>query len=291
MKNLCRLELFYREHFRQCVTLFDRLEEEVKQLEDDLVEQKERERRTFQRCMEQAIFLEETRQRKKCSYDEMQRFVNEKNPSVPIFQHQMPLQNFNDTASLFLKHVDIFVTKNFGAGADATSAGCGNDRVLGRIEDLKCKWAQVEDQYLSTKLDVVGRANIVEKFLKKPLDSMSEARLEVLLQELRCRNSTMDAEFDALLFENQTLLRKAIQAECDLMLHKRFEAKRARAVQQHELLEFLQGVVGNVLSETELIWIFMKIDLEKLNEHMKTIQGVVAGEYETVADHVREDGE
>lgn len=288
LKNLCRLELFYRDHYRQCVTLLDRLEEEVTQLEDELVVSKEKEKRVLTKAMDQAIFLEETKERKKCTFAEMQRFINDKNPCVPIFTHQMPLQNFNDSTSLFLKHVDIFVTKNLGTAASDTSSSCnigGGDRIQARIDDLKCKWAQVEDQYLGTKLDVVGRANIVERFLKKPVDSMSEAKLEMHVQELRCRNATMDAEFDALLFENQTLLKKAIQSECDLMLHKRYEAKRARAMQQSELLEFIREIVSNVVSEVELLWVLMKIDLEKLNEHMKTIQGVVAGDYENIADH------
>lgn len=290
LKNLCRLELFYRDHYRQSVTLLDRLEEEVNLLQEELAEKEMKERRTLQTCMEQAIYLEERRERRKTSFQEMQRFVNEKTPTVPIFMYQMPLQNFNDTISLFLKHVDIFVTKNFSSGEDSPSVNSSSssaDRIQTRIDDLKFKWAQVEDQYLSTKLDVVGRANIVEKFLKKTVDAMAEPRLEQHVKELRCRNATMDAEFDALLFENQTLLKKAIQSECDLMLHKRFESKKARAMQQHDLLTFIQRVVGNVLTQTELIWVLMKIDQEKLTEHMKAIQSIVAGDFETVSDHVR----
>lgn len=283
LKNLCRLELYYRDHYRQCVALLDRLEMEVNQLEDELLGKTEAERRIAQTVMDQAVYLEETKERKKCHFAELQRFINDKSPCMPVFMHQMPLQNFNDSVSLFLKHVDIYVTKNFGA---EEKAKCGGDRLQVRIEDLKGKWASVEDQYLATKLDVVGRANIVEKFLKRPVEAMSEPRLEAYVQELRCRNSTMDAEFEALLFENQTLLKKAIQSEGDLMLFKRYEAKRMRAMQQNELLHFIQGVVANVLTEAELIWVMMKIDLEKLGEHMKSIQNVVAGEYENVADHV-----
>lgn len=281
LKNLCRLELFYRDHYRQCVTLIDRLEMEVSQLELELQDKVAEERRMLQVVTDQAVYLEETKERKKCSFAEMQRFVNDKNPCVPVFMHQMPLQNFNDSVSLFLKHVDIFVTKNFGAAEHTKS-----DVVQARIDDLKGKWAAVEDQYLETKLDVVGRANIVEKFLKRPIDTMYEPKLAAHVQELCCRNSTMDAEFDALLFENQTLLKKAIQSECDLMLFKRHEAKRSRALQQYELLSYIRGVVSNVLSEEELIWVMMKIDLEKLNTHMKSIQGVVAGDYESTSDHV-----
>lgn len=288
LKNLCRLELFYRDHYRQCVTLLDRLESEVEQLDEELGDLVEKEKKMFTTVIDQAIYLEETRERRKSNFAEMQRYVNEKNPCVPIFMYQMPLQNFNDSVSLFLKHVDIFVTKNFGPTENSNCVAGTTDRIQIRIDDLKCKWAQVEDQYLATKLDVVGRANIVEKFLKRSVDTVSEVKLELQVQELRCRNSTMDAEFDALLFENQTLLKKAIQTECDLMLFKRYEAKRSRALYQNELLQFIQGVVSNVLSEAELIWILMKIDLEKLNEHMKSIQGVVAGDLEGNADHVSE---
>lgn len=283
LKNLCRLEIHYRDHYRQCVTLLDRLEMEVSQLEAELEETVEEEKKMWQTVMDQAIYLNETRERKKCIFSEMQRYVNEKVPTVPMFMAHMPLQNFNDLVSLFLKHVDIFVTKNFTA---EEKSKCGGDRINAQIEDLKCKWATVEDEYLSTKLDVVGRANIVEKFLKKPVEAMSEMKLDQLIHELHCRNATMDAEFDALLFENQTLLKKAIQAECDLMMFKRHEAKKARAVQQHELLQYIRSVVSNVLSETELVWVMMKIDVEKLGEHMKSIQAVVGGDYENQCDHV-----
>ena len=286
LKNLCRIDLYYRDHYRQCVTLLDRLEEEVNQLEDELEIEVQKEKQMLTTVLEQAIFLEETKERRRNDFAEMQAYVNDRNTCLPIFMYQMPLQNFNDTIALFLKHVDIFVTKNFG-GASEENNKCGGELTEARIEDLKCKWARMEDEYLTTKLDVVGRANIVEKFLKRPVESMTCAMLESYLQELRCKNAQMDAEFDALLFENQTLLKKAIQAECDLMLFRRYEARRSRALRQFELQQYIQGVVSNVLSEEELIWILMKIDMEKLNEHMKAIQGVVAGEFETVADHVR----
>lgn len=282
LKNLCRMELHYRDHYRQCVTLLDRLELEVAQLEEELKENVGQEKVMFAKTLEQASFVEETRKKKKNNFQEIQRFVNDKNPGVPILMYQMPIQNFNDSVSLFLKHVDTFVTKHFGACESS-----GSDKVHGRIDDLKCKWSQVEEQYLSTKLDVVGRANIVEKFLNLPIEAKSETKLELQVKELRARNSTMDAEFDALLFENQNLMKKAIQSECDLMLHKRFEAKKIRALQRNKLLCFIQAVVSNVLTDAELLWIFMKVDLEKLNDHMKAIQGVVAGEFDPQSDHVR----
>lgn len=142
---------------------------------------------------------------------------------------------------------------------------------------------------MEVRSDKSSLRDVIRNLPRTKLGEINEREIAPLTDELRNKNAMLQAKYNALETENNILMRTTIQQECDLLLVSRFKAKQMKAVKRLKLLQFIRERVLNAMNNSEMLWILMKIDLEKLSEHMKNAQKYVAGDYTLKKAYVRYD--
>ncbi|XP_050088677.1 augmin complex subunit dgt3 [Anopheles aquasalis] len=192
-------------------------------------------------------------------------YLQPQNP--PLFVYQMPLEQFDAKCDQFLKYLQMYVKKHFPVQhleGFRSSTELSNNEVLDELEDIKARLDVEELKLLEEKREYAGVKHLVDRLEDHEWISMKVSVLKKHSLELKKSNEQDLLRVDLLKTDLEMLIRQMNELRIESVLYETNRSKLDRAISRLEYIQRLDESISKELMNAELLWILMKLDLEKI---------------------------
>ncbi|EDW65750.2 augmin complex subunit dgt3 [Drosophila virilis] len=223
------------------------------------------EREMLVECQAKARQLEEL-QRENCklSEDTNKGFTLPQVP--PLFMHQMPLDQYFLKCDSFMQYFTLYMKENFKIQEliDFESAEVDVQHFNSKLENLQNSIQYYTLEYIKEKAKAKATQALTDHIDLNQIhciclaDMVRETHDLQLLNENHLKNT-----YDTLVNALATHVQQHTQQRMELVLYENTKQKLERALRRRENDKQLTSVISDALSNAELIWIAIQLDLEK----------------------------
>uniref|UniRef100_A0A1B0G2E8 HAUS augmin-like complex subunit 3 N-terminal domain-containing protein n=1 Tax=Glossina morsitans morsitans TaxID=37546 RepID=A0A1B0G2E8_GLOMM len=140
------------------------------------------------------------------------------------------------------------------------------------INDMRIK--QYEMDYFLEKARGRGTQGVVDGLDLSKIHAISLSDMERETHELAIVNAHQEMVQKALMIDLENLVHQQAQHIIEMNLYENTKEKLERAQKRHENNSTLSQILSNVLSNAELIWIGIQLDLEKKHNRFDNSEGL-----------------
>ncbi|XP_049548291.1 augmin complex subunit dgt3 [Anopheles darlingi] len=192
-------------------------------------------------------------------------YLQPQNP--PLFVYQMPIEQFDAKCDQFLKYLQMYVKKHFPVRhleGFKSSTELSNSEVLDELEDIKLRLDVEELKLLEEKREYAGVKHLVDRLQDHEWISMKVSVLKKHSMELKNSNEQDLLRVELLKTDLEMLIRQVNELRIESVLYETNRSKLDRAISRLEYIQRLDESISKELMNAELLWILMKLDLEKI---------------------------
>ncbi|XP_075168643.1 dim gamma-tubulin 3 isoform X2 [Haematobia irritans] len=250
---------------------------EFSKLEDRYNILKNKEKELMAQCHMKAKKLEdsESENHKKCG-EVMKTFSKMQSP--PLFMHQMPLDQYFAKCDSFTQYFSLYIKENFKIEEyiDMETSLGESQETVEKLEKLKKAIEKYTLAYITEKAKKNALQCAMDALNGTQIHVISLSDMQRETQELIQARSRHD-------IANQTLMQQIIhqiqqksQQTVELILYENTKQKLERALKRHENDRSLTKVISEALSNAELIWMTIQLDMEKKRNRFDNTEQLTA---------------
>uniref|UniRef100_A0A1B0BZF0 HAUS augmin-like complex subunit 3 N-terminal domain-containing protein n=1 Tax=Glossina palpalis gambiensis TaxID=67801 RepID=A0A1B0BZF0_9MUSC len=212
--------------------------------------------------------------------------------SPPLFMHQLSLDQYFSKSDSFMRHFSLYLKQNFKfqeSEFDNSLTDLQEDAE--KLNSLKklytCNVGTLIEYYLNTfrieqyEMDYFvekargrGTQGVVDGLDLTKIHVVSLSDMERETHELAIANAHQEIVQKTLMVDLENLVRQQAQHIIEMNLYENTKEKLGRAQKRHQNNSILSQVISNVLSNAELIWIGIQLDLEKKHNRFDNSEGL-----------------
>uniref|UniRef100_A0A1A9ZVI3 HAUS augmin-like complex subunit 3 N-terminal domain-containing protein n=1 Tax=Glossina pallidipes TaxID=7398 RepID=A0A1A9ZVI3_GLOPL len=188
--------------------------------------------------------------------------------SPPLFMHQLSLDQYFSKSDFFMQHFSLYLKQNFKFQENEFDNSLKDlQEDAEKLNTLKKLIKQYEMDYFLEKARGRGTQGVVDGLDLTKIHAISLSDMERETHELAVVNAHQEMVQKALMVDLENLVHQQAQHIIEMNLYENTKEKLGRAQKRHENNSILSQVISNVLSNAELIWIGIQLDLEKKHNH------------------------
>ncbi|KAM8718732.1 hypothetical protein ACLKA7_001445 [Drosophila subpalustris] len=216
-------------------------------------------------CQTKARQLEEV-QRENCKLSEEANkgFTTQQVP--PLFMHQLPLEQYFLKCDSFMQYFNLYMKDNFKIldFSDFDGSEGNMQNVNFKMEHLQKSIQYYTLAYMKEKAKVKATQAMIDHIILNQIHCISLVDMAREAHDLQILNENHLKNTYGTLLNALTLhVQQHIQQRIELVLYENTKQKLERALRRRASDKQLTSVISNTLSNAELIWIAIQLDLEK----------------------------
>ncbi|XP_017872391.1 PREDICTED: uncharacterized protein LOC108620040 [Drosophila arizonae] len=237
----------------------------LSELECSILSLSNGERELLGECQAKSRLLEEVqRENSKLSEEANKGFTMQQSP--PLFMHQMPLEQYFLKCDSFMQYFTLYMKENFKIQefTEFEDAEVNMQHFNSNLENLQKSIQYHTLEYIKEKAKAKATQALIDHVDLNKIHCISLADMVRETHELQLLNrnhltSTHETLMNALAMHVQ----QHTQQRIELVLYENTKLKLERALRRRENDKQLTTVISDALSNAELIWIGIQLDLEK----------------------------
>ncbi|XP_067632452.1 augmin complex subunit dgt3 [Eurosta solidaginis] len=196
--------------------------------------------------------------------------------SPPLFIHQLPIDQYLLKCETFMQYFTLYMKENFKIQDYAELDSTANDQseFSEKLQSLAKSLEYYTLEYIKEKAKAKAMQSIIDLQDISQIHVISLSDMEHETHELELMNEHHLKITNETLLNDLTLhIRQHTQQRMELILYENTKLKLERAVKRHETDKRLTKIISDALSNAELVWIAIQLDLErKRNRFVNTEQ-------------------
>ncbi|XP_058976577.1 augmin complex subunit dgt3-like [Musca domestica] len=236
---------------------FSRLEERFNTL-------KNKEKDLLSQCQAKAKQLEdmEMENHKKCE-EVLKTFSKMQSP--PLFMHQLPLDQYFLKCESFTQYFSLYIKENFKIQEfiELETSLTENQETIEKLGKLKKGIEQYTLAYVMEKAKSHALRCAIDALNLTQIHVISLSDMEKETHELAQAKSRLEIAHQTLMVDLQHQVQQKAQQTVELILYENTKQKLERALKRHENDRNLRKIISEALSNAELIWMTIQMDMEK----------------------------
>ncbi|TMW39746.1 hypothetical protein DOY81_015174, partial [Sarcophaga bullata] len=185
--------------------------------------------------------------------------------SPPLFVHQLPLDQYFLKCDSFTQYFSLYMKENFKI-LEHTDLDNSLTENRERADKLKKLQKSIEDfslAYVAEKAKCHATQSVIDSLTLTQIHVLSLNDMERETHEMSVVNTHQCIAKETLLLDLKNQIKVQSQHKMELVLYENTKQKLERALRRHENDKRLTKIVSDALSNAELIWIIIQMDLEK----------------------------
>ncbi|CAD7015389.1 unnamed protein product [Ceratitis capitata] len=276
-------ELHLLEHTEECyVNLVDdmrctknKINSQLGDLENEISILTNRESDLLSECQAKARQLEEMqRENLKLSNEATRCFTKIQSP--PLFIHQLPIDQYLLKCETFMKYFTLYMKENFKIQdyTDLDNTAVDHTEFSDKLQSLAKSMEYYTLEYIKEKAKSRATQSLIDLLDLSQIHVISIADVEHETRELELMNEHhLKIAYETLMNDLTLHVRQHTQQRMELILYENTKLKLDRALKRQETDKRLTKIISDALSNAELVWIAIQLDLErKRNRFVNTEQ-------------------
>ncbi|XP_011181567.2 augmin complex subunit dgt3 [Zeugodacus cucurbitae] len=196
--------------------------------------------------------------------------------SPPLFIHQLPIDQYLLKCDTFMQYFTLYMKENFKiqdySEMDCTTAD--HSEFSDKLQSLAKSMEYYTLKYIKEKAKAKATQSLIDFLDLSQIHVISLADMEHETRELEMMNEHhLKIAYDTLLNDLTLQIRQHTQQRMELILYENTKLKLERALKRQETDKRLTKIISDALSNAELVWIAIQLDLErKRNRFVNTDQ-------------------
>ncbi|XP_065367961.1 augmin complex subunit dgt3 [Calliphora vicina] len=216
-------------------------------------------------CRKRAKQLEELEEEnhKKCT-EVVKTFTAMHSP--PLFMHQLSLDQYFLKCDSFTQYLSLYLKDNFKIQDYTTeldSSLTENHETAEKLEKLKKSMQDYTLSYIKEKAKCRATQSVIDSLNLSQIHVISLTDMERETHELTIVNSHQNIAHQTLLVDLNIQIQLQATKTIELILYENTKQKLERALKRHENVVSLTKIISDAISNAELIWISIQMDMEK----------------------------
>ncbi|XP_023305441.2 augmin complex subunit dgt3 [Lucilia cuprina] len=215
-------------------------------------------------CRKKAKRLEELQEdnHKKCQ-EVVKTFTTMHSP--PLFMHQLSLDQYFLKCDSFTQYLSLYLKDNFKIQDynDLDTSLTENQETAEKLEKLKKSMRDYKLAYIKEKAKCRATQTVIESLNLSQIHVISLSDMERETHELSIVNSHQNIANQTLMVDLNIQIQLQAQKTIEQILYENTKQKLERALKRHENVKSLMKIISDAISNAELIWINIQMDLEK----------------------------
>uniref|UniRef100_A0A1A9X2Z9 HAUS augmin-like complex subunit 3 N-terminal domain-containing protein n=1 Tax=Glossina brevipalpis TaxID=37001 RepID=A0A1A9X2Z9_9MUSC len=239
------------------------LNAEINKLEEQCTLLENKEGNMLSICQSKAKNLEELQSENSKKTSEIAKmFSNIQSP--PLFMHQQPLDEYFAKSDSFMQYFSLYLKENFKfQETEIDDSLTDLQENTEKLNSLKKLIQRNELAYFTERATIRGTQCVIDALDLAKVHVIKLSDVERETHELGVVNIHQEIVHNALTVDLENLVRQQTQRIIEMNLLENTKEKLARAQKRQANNNLLSQIVSNVLSNAELIWIGIQLDLEK----------------------------
>uniref|UniRef100_A0A1I8NTR8 HAUS augmin-like complex subunit 3 N-terminal domain-containing protein n=1 Tax=Stomoxys calcitrans TaxID=35570 RepID=A0A1I8NTR8_STOCA len=225
---------------------------------------KNKEKELMAQCQLKAKQLEdsESENHKKCN-EVMKTFSKLQSP--PLFMHQLPLDQYFLKCDSFSQYLSLYIKENFKIQEymSMETSLTENQETVEKLGKLKKAIEKYTLAYIMEKSKIHGLQCAIDALNLTHIHVISLSDMQRETQDLAQAKSRHEIAHQTLKLDLQHQVQQKTQQTVELILYENTKQKLERALKRHENDRNLTKVISEALSNAELIWMAVQLDMEK----------------------------
>ena len=172
----------------------------------------------------------------------------------------MPIEQFNVKCDQILLNLEIAFNEKFKSIADHED----NHNELGRkFENMRDRLIQLENLVYEASEDLAGVKYTIKK-LNAPVRPMKISEVVKKTAEFNAKKEQDNLRMESLKQEFDFYVKQIADQRIELALYELNKEKFQRAQKKLDFFENCSKMVSATLTSAEILWIFMQLDIEKI---------------------------
>ncbi|XP_036331212.1 augmin complex subunit dgt3 [Rhagoletis pomonella] len=265
-----------------------KINSELGDLENEISVLVNRENELLTECQTKTRQLEEAqRENYKLSNEATRCFSKIQSP--PLFIHQLPIDQYLLKCDTFLQYFTLYMKENFKIQdyAELDNTTVDHSEFSDKLQSLAKSMEYYTLEYIKEKAKAKATQSLIDLLDLSQIHVISLADMDHETRELEMMNDHHLKIANETLLNDLTLhVRHHTQQRMELILYENTKLKLERALKRHETDKRLSKMISDALSNAELVWIAIQLDLErKRNRFINTDQ--LSSETETCCRRIK----
>ncbi|XP_054738284.1 augmin complex subunit dgt3 [Anastrepha obliqua] len=276
-------ELRLLEHTEDCyATLVEdmrctknKINSELGDLENEISILANRDIELLTECQRKTRQLEEMqRENTKLSNEATHCFTKFQSP--PLFIHQLPIDQYLLKCDTFMQYFTLYMKENFKIQDynEFDNTAIDHSEFSDKLQSLAKSMEYYTIEYIKEKAKAKATQSLIDLLDLSQIHIISLADMEHETLELEMMNEhLLKITYETLLNDLTLHVQQHTQQRMELILYENTKLKLERALKRHETDKRLTKIISDALSNAELVWIAIQLDLErKRNRFVNTDQ-------------------
>ncbi|EDW32833.1 GL10192 [Drosophila persimilis] len=216
-------------------------------------------------CQEKAKQLEELQSENcKLSSEAKKAFISE--PMPQLFMHQLPLEHYFLKCDSFMQYFTLYIKENFKIqkNNEFSTAEVNILHEKEKLESLERGIQYYALAFIKKKAKAKATQAIIDHLDLGQIHCLSVADMIRETHELQLLNEHhLKNIHDTLMNDVTSLVQQHTEQRIELVLYENTKEKLQRALRRRESDQQLTKIISDALSNAELVWIIIQLDLEK----------------------------
>ncbi|XP_017146098.1 augmin complex subunit dgt3 [Drosophila miranda] len=216
-------------------------------------------------CQEKAKQLEEMQiENCKVSSEAKKAFISE--PMPQLFMHQLPLEHYFHKCDSFMQYFTLYIKENFKIqeNNEFSTAEVNILHEKEKLESLERGIQYYALAFIKKKAKAKATQAIIDHLDLGEIHCLSVADMLRETHELQLLNiHHLKNIHDTLMNDVTSLVQQHTEQRIELVLYENTKEKLQRALRRRESDQQLTKIISDALSNAELVWIIIQLDLEK----------------------------
>ncbi|SPP74839.1 augmin complex subunit dgt3 [Drosophila guanche] len=227
-------------------------------------------------CQEKAKQLEELQAETcKLSSEAKKAFISQ--PMPALFMHQLPLEQYFLKCDSFMQYFTLYIKENFKI-QEANEFKTAEVNMLhekGKLESLERGIQYYALAFIKKKAKAKATQAIIDHLDLGQIHCLSAAEMVRETHELQLLNEHhLKNIHDTLMNDVSSLVQQHTEQRIELVLYENTKEKLQRALRRRESDQQLTKIISDALSNAELVWIIIQLDLEKKRNSLDTSEAL-----------------
>nr|XP_014096129.1 augmin complex subunit dgt3 [Bactrocera oleae] len=196
--------------------------------------------------------------------------------SPPLFIHQLPIDQYLLKCDTFMQYFTLYMKENFKIQdyneMDSTSSE--HSEFSDKLQSLAKSMEYYTLEYIKEKAKSKATQSLIDLLDISQIHVINLADMEHETRELEMMNEHhLKIAYETLLNDLTLHVQQHTQQRMELILYENTKLKLERALKRQETDKRLTKIISDALSNAELVWIAIQLDLErKRNRFVNTDQ-------------------
>ncbi|XP_055381278.1 augmin complex subunit dgt3 [Condylostylus longicornis] len=222
----------------------------------------------YKNCLQKARKLQELQKENRKYCLELNECIAKLN-SPPLFTHQFPLEQYLLKCDSFMQYFSLYLQENFTfqnfSDTDRYEPFCD----ASSLEKLKNLIYSYNEKCVLAKTKLMGLQQMVEDQDSSKVHIINISNLKKEIKDLENLNGTsFDITYETLVNDLKLHLQQLAHQQIEFVLYQNTKTKIERAAKRLENINFVSKIISNVLKNSEIMWIMMQLDGEKLKNRI-----------------------